>query len=184
MTGSKIKEHIRRILHVDETPHELAKAFAAGVFVAFTPFLGLHTAIILIIAWAFRLNKLAALTGTFLNNPWTIAFVYIGPTWLMVSAMRALGVDIHPMNYELISTHFQNHAAQHTVWEMAFWKDFAREFKPYVTAFILGTMIAGAASAVAAYVFSYFGIKYYRRGKEKLKQEKVEEREKMRKQEI
>ena len=106
MTGSKIKQHIRHLLHVDETPHELAKAFAAGVFVAFTPFLGLHTAIILVVAWAFRLNKLAALTGTFVNNPWTIAFVYIGPTWLMVSVMRYLGSDIHPMNYELISTHF------------------------------------------------------------------------------
>jgi len=184
MTGSKIKQHIRNLLHVDETPHELAKAFAAGVFVAFTPFLGLHTAIILIVAWAFRLNKLAALTGTFVNNPWTIAFVYIGPTWLMVTVMRYLGSDIHPMNYDLISSHFLKHTAQHTVWEMAFWKNFAKEFKPYVSAFIFGTMAAGAATAVVAYVFAFFGIKYYRRGKKRLKQEKVEEREKIEKQEI
>ena len=81
------------------------------------------------------------------------------------------------MNYELISTHFLNHTAQHTVWELVFWKNFAREFKPYVSAFIFGTMAAGAATAVAAYVFSYFGIKYYRRGKEKLKQEKMEKQE-------
>ncbi|MGC2424002.1 MAG: DUF2062 domain-containing protein [Nitrospirota bacterium] len=177
MTGSKIKKHIRNILHVDETPHDLARSFAAGVFVAFTPFLGIHWIIILTLAWIFRLNKVVALTGTFVNNPWTIAFVYIIPTWLTVSAMRALGADIHPMNYELISTHFLNHTAQHTVWEMAYWKDFAREFRPYLFAFAFGTIAAGAVVSVISYFFAYFGIKYYRRGKEKLKQEKMEEQE-------
>ncbi len=162
MTG-KFREGIRHILHLDETPHDLARSFAVGVFVAFSPFLGIHWIIILTLAWIFRLNKLVALTGTFVNNPWTIAFVYILPTWLMVSAMRRMGFDIPPMNYSHITAQFLSQTARHDVWEIAFWKGFIREFKPYAYAFGFGTTAAGAVASVISYFAAYFGIRYYRK---------------------
>ena len=168
-----IKEKLRHILHLDETPHLLAKSFSAGVFVAFTPFLGLHTVMALLFAWALRLNKAVALTGTLVNNPWTIPVVFIGPTWAAVMVMRYLGVDIPPLDYESLTAQFTQSLERFSIWQPAFWLDLLREFKPYLQAFLLGTTLAGIAAAFFSYLVVFFGIKYYREEKAKLHRKKM-----------
>ncbi|HEU4433123.1 MAG TPA: DUF2062 domain-containing protein [Pyrinomonadaceae bacterium] len=59
----------RRLLAIDDPPERTALAFSIGVFIAFSPFLGLHTIMATLIAFAFRFNKIAIYTGTFINNP-------------------------------------------------------------------------------------------------------------------
>ena len=59
----------RRLLAIDDPPERTALAFAIGVFIAFSPFLGLHTIMATAIAFYFRFNKIAIYTGTFINNP-------------------------------------------------------------------------------------------------------------------
>src|ERR1700752_4805384 len=59
----------RRLLAIDDPPERTALAFSIGVFIAFSPFLGLHTIMATIVAFAFRFNKIAIYTGTFINNP-------------------------------------------------------------------------------------------------------------------
>ncbi|HEV8134605.1 MAG TPA: DUF2062 domain-containing protein [Pyrinomonadaceae bacterium] len=59
----------RRLLAIDDPPERTALAFSIGVFIAFSPFLGLHTILATLIAFIFRFNKIAIYTGTFLNNP-------------------------------------------------------------------------------------------------------------------
>ena len=59
----------RRLLALDDPPERTALAFAIGVFIAFSPFLGLHTILATLIAFLCRFNKLAIYTGTFINNP-------------------------------------------------------------------------------------------------------------------
>ena len=59
----------RRLLAIDDPPERTALAFSIGVFIAFCPFLGLHTIMATVIAFAFRFNKIAIYTGTFINNP-------------------------------------------------------------------------------------------------------------------
>jgi uncharacterized protein len=59
----------RRLLAVDDPPERTALAFSIGVFIAFSPFLGLHTIMATFVAFAFRFNKIAIYAGTFLNNP-------------------------------------------------------------------------------------------------------------------
>ncbi|HET8781257.1 MAG TPA: DUF2062 domain-containing protein [Pyrinomonadaceae bacterium] len=59
----------RRLLAIDDPPERTALAFSIGVFIAFSPFLGLHTIMATVIAFAFRFNKIAIYTGTFINNP-------------------------------------------------------------------------------------------------------------------
>jgi len=169
MNLNKVRERVRHILHLDETPHDLALAFAAGVFVAFSPFIGLHTVLVLLLAWAFRLNKAVALTGTFVNNPWTIAFIYIGPTWVFVNFMIHLGIPIRKLNYALLEEEFRQTLERYSIWQPKFWATFLHEFKPYIRPFLLGTTIAGIAASLCAYVFVYFGVKYYRKKKHRLR---------------
>ncbi|CAN5521955.1 hypothetical protein BH20ACI3_BH20ACI3_09580 [soil metagenome] len=59
----------RRLLAIDDPPERTALAFSIGVFIAFSPFLGLHTIAATLIAFLFRFNKIAIYAGTFLNNP-------------------------------------------------------------------------------------------------------------------
>ena len=59
----------RRLLAIDDPPERTALAFSIGVFIGFSPFLGLHTILATLLAFLFRFNKIAIYTGTFLNNP-------------------------------------------------------------------------------------------------------------------
>ncbi|HSS18558.1 MAG TPA: DUF2062 domain-containing protein [Pyrinomonadaceae bacterium] len=59
----------RRLLALDDPPERTALAFSIGVFIAFSPFLGLHTVLATLVAFVFRFNKIAVYTGTFINNP-------------------------------------------------------------------------------------------------------------------
>ena len=83
----------RRLLALDDPPERTALAFAIGVFIAFTPLLGLHTILATLIAFLFRFNKIAIYTGTFVNNPFLtlvpITLVSYGPA----SARRAAPSD-------------------------------------------------------------------------------------------
>ena len=59
----------RRLLALDDPPERTALAFSIGVFIAFSPLLGLHTILATLIAFLFRFNKVAVYTGNFINNP-------------------------------------------------------------------------------------------------------------------
>jgi uncharacterized protein (DUF2062 family) len=59
----------RRLLALDDPPERTALAFSIGIFIAFSPFLGLHTIMATAVAFIFRFNKIAIYTGTFINNP-------------------------------------------------------------------------------------------------------------------
>src|SRR6267378_1051578 len=59
----------RRLLALDDPPERTALAFSIGVFIAFSPLLGLHTVLATLIAFLFRFNKVAIYLGTYINNP-------------------------------------------------------------------------------------------------------------------
>jgi len=75
-----LRSALRNLLNLDDPPERTALAFAIGAFIGFSPLLGLHTILAAVVAVVCRLNKVAVLTGSFLNNPWTIAPV-IAASW-------------------------------------------------------------------------------------------------------
>ncbi len=64
-----LRSTFRRLLTLDDPPERTALAFSIGVFIAFSPFLGLHTIMATLVAFLFRFNKIAVYSGTFINNP-------------------------------------------------------------------------------------------------------------------
>ena len=76
----------RRLLAIDDPPERTALAFSIGVFIAFSPFLGLHTIMATFVAFAFRFNKIAIYAGTFINNP----FITLVPIIILSYAVGAL----------------------------------------------------------------------------------------------
>jgi uncharacterized protein len=82
MVRKILEHHIQRILSHDDPPERLAFAFAFGVFLSFTPLLGLHLLLGFAAAFLFGLNRVALLVGLALNNPWTLVPYYALATWL------------------------------------------------------------------------------------------------------
>ena len=70
----------KRVLRLTATPHAIAAGVAAGVFSSFTPFMGLHILLALVIAWLVAGNLVAAAFGTFAGNPITFPLIW-GATW-------------------------------------------------------------------------------------------------------
>jgi uncharacterized protein len=65
---------VYRLRRLSATPHAIALGFAAGVFSAFTPFLGTHLMMAVLIAWIIGGSLVAAVLGTFVGNPLTYPF--------------------------------------------------------------------------------------------------------------
>jgi uncharacterized protein (DUF2062 family) len=125
------------LFHVEDTPHRIALSFALGVFIAFSPLLGLHTVMALGIAIAFRLSKAAIIVGIYVNNPWTIAPMYMGG---IVIGCYLLGVSTD----DLVGLHFEGHG-----W--ALYRTLAHQLRPYLWPFVLGNTLLGIAFGLLGY---------------------------------
>lgn len=88
-----------RIHRIQDTPHKIAIGLAVGVFVTFTPYMGLHFILAAICAWMFGGSIIASAIGTFIGNPFTFPFI-----WLMTYNLgnTLIGVDTtEEFTYEL-----------------------------------------------------------------------------------
>ena len=71
------KKRLKDVLHLSDTPPKrLAASLAIGVFISCTPFYGFHTLLAIGAASLFRVNKIATVTGAWLNLPWFAPFIY------------------------------------------------------------------------------------------------------------
>jgi uncharacterized protein (DUF2062 family) len=76
-----------RVLQLDDTPESIGRGVGLGLFIAFTPTVGIQMFIILIVNTIFRANRLAGLAMVWISNPVTVVPIYwwnyvIG-VWLM-----------------------------------------------------------------------------------------------------
>ena len=141
----KFKEKFRSLLHLETSTHHLAFSFAMGVFIAFSPLLGLHTVLALLVAWVFRLNMVALFLGCFVNNPWTLLPILGTSFW--VGTLFSPGQATAP----------------HIDWSshLTFWSLYG-SLRPYVVPFFIGSTVLGVLSAILAYVTVYYLIQQYR----------------------
>src|SRR5690349_24979271 len=84
----KMRQWLDQMLHTHDTPERTAAAFALGVFFGFSPFLGLHTVLGLIFAFALNLNRVAILLGIYSNLPWILPAYYTLATMLVADILR------------------------------------------------------------------------------------------------
>ena len=92
----------RRLLTLDDPPERTALAFAIGVFIAFSPFLGLHTIMASLVAFIFRFNKVAIFTGTFINNPFLTLVPIIIASYAIGAFLLGRPVTISPEGIDLL----------------------------------------------------------------------------------
>ncbi|HEV2884332.1 MAG TPA: DUF2062 domain-containing protein [Pyrinomonadaceae bacterium] len=97
-----LRSTFRRLLALDDPPERTALAFAIGVFVAFSPFLGLHTIMATVIAFLFKFNKVAIYSGTFINNPLLTLVPIIIASYAVGAFLMGRPIRISPEGIELL----------------------------------------------------------------------------------
>lgn len=135
----KLKQHFKNVLSLDAHPGHIATGFAVGVFISFTPFIGLHTPLAIAVAFLFRLNKLTCVTGSWVNTPLTFAPVLAA-------------------SYKLGETLLGNKPAEFMVTSFK-WS----ALKEYATAIILGGAVIGFFAALAGYALCYWLVVAFRK---------------------
>ena len=68
----RLRARFDNVVGVHEQPERLAAAWAVGLTIGFSPLMGLHTVLALLLALVFRLNKVDVFLGTLVVNPWTL----------------------------------------------------------------------------------------------------------------
>lgn len=85
---------LHRMRRLPDPPHRISRGIAAGVFVCFTPFFGMHFFAAAFLAYILRGNILAALLATFFGNP--ITFPIIAEMSISLGSwMLKLPMDMH-----------------------------------------------------------------------------------------
>ncbi len=140
----QFKIRLRQVLAVKEPPRRIAAAFAVGVFIGMSPFLGIHTLLGLALAWQLKLNKFVTLIGVYVTNPWTIVPIYSFGTWVGVKVM---GIDnIIPV----------------VDWSHITFLGVIDNFRPLLVPFIVGSLLVGSVAAVISYMTVYGMVKKHR----------------------
>ena len=142
MVGFKrIRSWLEQLLHTHDTPHRTALAYALGVFLGFSPVLGLHTVMGLALAFIFGLNRVAVVLGVYSNLPWLVPAYY---TLATVAGAAILRVDVQPKALEEAMRSFS----------AASWGEFAglaRHLAPLLWAYVLGSTLGAVLRAGIAY---------------------------------
>jgi uncharacterized protein (DUF2062 family) len=144
----------RRLLAIDDPPERTALAFSIGVFIAFSPFLGLHTILATVIAFLFRFNKIAIYTGTFVNNPLlTLVPIIIGS--YAVGALilgRPLGIPAEGVEI-LKDPHIFSGEYYHRIFVQSW---------DLVVPFAVGGMVLSIVCSLLAYPLTLRALRVYR----------------------
>jgi uncharacterized protein len=103
----RLRTHFQHAVGADEPAWRVAAAWAAGVTIALSPLLGLHTAIGLLVALVLRLNKPDVLLGTAVINPWTMP-VYCPAAIVLGAWITGIRIDpsTMPEPFELLDINF------------------------------------------------------------------------------
>jgi uncharacterized protein (DUF2062 family) len=139
--SSRIRSWLEQLLHTHDTPRRTAAAYALGVFLAFSPMLGLHTVLGLALAFLLRLNRVAVVLGVYTNLPWLVPAYYTVAT---IGGAAILGVETPPgavdRAMEAVSAASWGHLA-----------GLAQALAPLFWAYVLGSTAGALLFAAAAY---------------------------------
>ena len=138
---------IDRLRQMQGEPRFVARGMAAGIFIAITPTIPLHTVLAILLAFGIRGSKPAAILGVWVSNPVTIPIFYYAcyKVGLLVTGTTGAGFD-----QVMGLLHFLQGPE---TWSVKFEaiRTFARSELHVLWAMQLGGVILGLPPAIAGY---------------------------------
>jgi uncharacterized protein (DUF2062 family) len=134
---------MERIAQAD-TPHRTAAAFACGVFLSFSPLLGLQIVIAIGLAVLLRMSRVALLAGLCTNLPWIMVPWYTVTTVLAAAALGTpVGPEVRVALTNLLDMSF---------FSTAFWTEAIEIVTPFLWSFLIGSTIGAVLIGIGAYL--------------------------------
>ena len=126
------------------TPRQTAAAFALGVFLSFSPFLGLQVLIGFGLAFTLRLSRAVMFAGLCTNLPWLML-----PWYALTTAAGAMVVDGGPVLADV-------RPALARLFELpltgpAFWTQALDILAPFLWSFVFGSVVGALLLGVVAF---------------------------------
>ena len=150
-----VRAAFRRLLAIDDPPERTALAFTIGIFIAFSPFLGLHTIMATVIAFAFRFNKVAIYTGTFINNPFLTLVPIIIASYAVGAFVLGRPLHIPDEGIELLKD-------PHLFSRDYYRRLFVQSWNNIVWPFSVGGMILSVVCSLVAYPLTLWALRKHR----------------------
>ncbi|MBI5025145.1 MAG: DUF2062 domain-containing protein [Nitrospirae bacterium] len=156
MIPSKIKEKLRKFYHqiidIDDTPEKIALGMAIGIALGILPTFGIGTFLAIGLAFLLRANRLSAILGTFIMNPWVAPFF-----WMLSYAIGGL----------FLGKGWSNIQAE---WEL--YKNNAKSLgeligKDILLPYIIGNVILTVILAITGYIITLKLVRIYRETKKR-----------------
>jgi hypothetical protein len=154
-----------KILHIEDSPHKISLGLALGLFIAWTPLLGLHILMALAASVILRANKFAALVSIWVSNVFTFAIIYY-PAYFVgrffyqhFAPNKSLGKE---QVSQIFSELFKPANVMAGIFSKAYWARFWTLTKSIGPELWIGCTILGVLAAIGGYVICYTMIKNHR----------------------
>lgn len=145
---------VYRVLSLDDTPHRIALGVAIGIFITWTPTIGVQMALIVAISALFRANKFVGVPFAWISTPFTAVPIYY-PSY-------RLGCWLLRKEADPVST--ISDAAQLTGgWLDRTW-EWAQAIMSIFWELWLGSLIVALVLGFITYFVIYFLVVNYRKG--------------------
>lgn len=129
--------------------HAIALGFSMGVFASFTPFVGFHVLIAILLAVPFGGSAIMAVLGTAAGNPWTFPPIWLSTYKLGNFLLGRDEVPDFPTSFEFSE-----------IWNnLAFYTD------TFIWPMTVGGVPVGALFAMVIYVLLYNNLNHYRKAR-------------------
>jgi uncharacterized protein (TIGR03546 family) len=136
-----LHEHSLKILAIRDTPEAIAGGVAIGIFIGFTPLIGLKTVLTILFAWLTRSNIIAAVLASAAHD-------------ILWPVMPVIFRWEYQVGYWLLSQpHRLPPALTKASWQAHSWRNWTHLFtvgKPL----LLGSVVCSAPIALISYVFT------------------------------
>lgn len=143
------------LLNANTPPKVTAFSLALGVWIAFSPFLGLHFISAIVLVRLFKLNGILLFAGIMIHNPWTMLPIHL--SGLLVGEFLTPGGFSSLNQFHLFPWQ-----------ELSFFSLFGRDFwvenwallRVFVTPFLLGSLLLSSVFGTLSYHLALRFIKH------------------------
>lgn len=98
-----MKQFFINLAKKERSASNFALACSVGIYIALSPFMGLHTIMIFFFAWLLRLNLPITFAVAYLNNPWTVGPLIVGEYWFGQWMFSLVSLDNYFSNPEWLT---------------------------------------------------------------------------------
>lgn len=142
-----LRVRLDQLARIEADPKRTAAALAIGVFLSFSPFLGLQILLGIAAAFALKLSRVAVLVGLCANLPW-IMVPWYAVTTAAAAAMLGASADLEIRGRiaELLDAPF---------YQAGFWGRAGDLVAAFAWPFVIGPTLGALALGLATYLAGY-----------------------------